>query len=211
LTKLWPLILLPGFVASGRRRATEWILWSLGVGVAVWMAIGGSSAVAQVVTFRGASGWGAESIIGSIVWVASGDQVRIEAGAPRVGVMPPHVGIALAVVLLAIEGAIWWAAFRRDGDAFGSASTASVCALLACSPLFSMQYVAWLLPWAAIAGVKKDRATVGLVFVAASLTSALYVILGPERVAIAQTLVLIRNAVIVAIPVVWLMRSRHPV
>jgi hypothetical protein len=51
--------------------------------------------------------------------------------------------------------AIWLLARRRDEEPSGLPALAAVAALLVFAPVFSPQYVAWLLPWAAVAGGRR--------------------------------------------------------
>jgi hypothetical protein len=59
---------------------------------------------------------------------------------------------APALVLVVLLAAVWWKALgSREEDLIGVLRS-SLCAVLACSPVFSLQYAGWLTPWAAIAG-----------------------------------------------------------
>lgn len=160
LMKVWPLVILPGLWIRGRSRS----LWSFVVaavlGAVAWIAWGGSGALSQVLSFRGARGWEAGSTVGSLVWVIGGGPVRDEAGAARVGTAPAWAKVALAVVLLAVLVTVWRRAAHRGEDVAGSPAFTAVAALLLLSPLFSTQYVLWLLPWAAVAAIDDDHPAV---------------------------------------------------
>ena len=162
LMKVWPLVVLPGLWLRGRTRS----LWSFAVvaatGVLGWIAWGGFGAPLQVLTFRGAQGWEAGSTVGSLVWVIGGGSVREEAGAARVGIAPGWAKILLAVVLISVLVCLWRRAASREADLAGEPALTAVAALLLLSPLFSAQYVMWLLPWAAVAALEDERPWVPL-------------------------------------------------
>jgi hypothetical protein len=209
LTKVWALVVLPGLAIERRSRALLWACGGVVVGVALWAVVSGPSALDQVVTFRGATGWGVESIVGTFVWIFTGDPVRLEQGSPRVGLVPDGATLVLGVLLLAVLWVIWSTAWRRGSPGFGGASLAAVAALLVASPLLSLQYVSWLLPWAALARAEDER-LFRLTAVITILTSALVVVYDPNRVLASQLLLLARNATIVAVPIVWLAPLLRP-
>jgi uncharacterized membrane protein len=74
--------------------------------------------------------------------------------------------------------------------------------------LFSLQYAAWLLPWGAIAATEDDRATVSLVATISVLTALLFVVYDPARAGLSSALLVIRGALVIALPVVWYVRTR---
>ena len=75
---------------------------------------------------------------------------------------------AKAVLLSAVVAAVtWiWARRRSEMEPAGAPALAAVTALLVLSPLFSVQYTAWLVPWAAVAalGARRERTMAGLAF-----------------------------------------------
>jgi len=79
-----------------------------------------------------------------------------------------------------------------------------------CSPLLSLQYAAWLLPWAAIAWVDGDRRGSAVVFGVEILSAVLFMTYDPTRAALAQVLLTARNALLIALPVMWLLPQRIP-
>jgi hypothetical protein len=177
--------------------------------VAAWVAVGGISGLTDVLTFRHANGWEVESSVGTVVWIATGGPIRIEAGAPRVGSVSPAASLALLVVLTGLVVAIWVVAMRRKRAAFGAASVAVIGALLACSSVFSLQYAAWLLPWAAVAWVEGDRRHFWMVASVEVLTGILFVVYEPERVVLAQSVLVVRNLLVIALPLMWLLAERY--
>ena len=112
-------------------------------------------------------------------------------------------------MLAALLVAIWAMAMRRKRAAFGAASVAAVGALLVCSSVFSLQYAAWLLPWAAVAWVEGDRRHFWVVASIELLTAILFVVYEPQRVALAQALLVARSLLVIALPVMWFFGERY--
>ena len=209
LAKLWPLVIVPGLLVAGRRRAFAWALGVTLVLTAAWWWFGGWRAIDDVLSFRHATGWEVESLVGTVVWIATGGPIRTEAGAPRIGSVPAAASIGLLVLLGAVVTLIWVTAWRRGGGAaFGGAAVSAVAALLACSSVFSLQYAAWLLPWGAIAWAEGDRRSFGLIAGIEVLTAVLFVVYAPDRAAVAQALLVARGLLVLAVPVTWLVRGQ---
>jgi len=151
LSKIWPLVVAPALALERRRRALATAAIAFVSGLLVWIAIGGLDALRQVGTFRGSTGWEIGSTIGVPVWAITG-QHRFEEGANRSGTIPPGAPeLLLALAALSVT-LIWLLARHRDDQPAGAPALAAVAALLVFAPVFSPQYVAWLLPWAAVAG-----------------------------------------------------------
>jgi hypothetical protein len=152
------------------------------------------------------------------VWILTGGPLRLEQGTTRVGEVPGLARVALVVVLAATLVSIWWRARDRRAQVEGGASLAAVASVIALSPLFSLQYAAWLLPWAAIAadGERADRKGAALGFAVAVLTGILsFLYRGgstpASAIAAIQVLLLLRNACCLAIPIAWLLaREARP-
>ncbi len=206
LTKLWPVVVLPALWLERRGRALWWATTLSAIGVVMWAVLGGIAGVRAVFTFRDATGWGVESIPGSAVWIITGGPVRVEAGAPRVGTVPAGATAALALLLGAALIAIWLRARRMEVRGFGAPSVAAVGALLACAPLFSLQYVAWLLPWAALAATE-DRRLFRIVGAIEILTGILFVVYAPDRVVASQVVLVARNIAVASLPILWLVST----
>jgi len=204
LAKLWPLVVVPMLMVQRRRQALIYTATASVLAWGAWVSISGIEAVRQVVTFRHATGWGVESSVGSVIWIATGGPVRLEEGTPRVGDIPAWAPIVLGCIVLALLVAIWVYADRRREDAPGAASLAAVGALLACSPLFSLQYAVWLLPWAAIASARGQRAMVSVAGLVTILTGTLFIVYDPSRVGWSQIILVARNLAVVALPAMWL-------
>jgi Glycosyltransferase family 87 len=174
LTKLWPVVLLPGLLLRGGRRAGGWFAAVTGTGLLAWVAYGGTGAPGQVVTFRGATGWEVGSTIGALVWTVTGDPVREEAGSGRVGLAPTWAKALLGLLLLALLAVIWIRARARNDDPGGRPALASVAALLLCTPLFSTQYALWLLPWSGITSARdRDPGALAAVIVVGLATAVI--------------------------------------
>ncbi|MEP7060058.1 MAG: glycosyltransferase family 87 protein [Actinomycetota bacterium] len=163
LLKFWPLIVLPGIWIRGRVRSVGAFAGTAAIGMTAWIVWGGFGALSQVVSFRAATGWEAGSTVGSLVWVFGGEAVREEAGAARVGVAPGWAKVLLGIVLLSILVCVWRRAIKRGEEGAGAPALTAVAALLLLSPLFSTQYVLWLLPWAGIAALDDEHPVVPLV------------------------------------------------
>jgi len=172
-------------------------------------AVGGVPGLADVLTFRHAGGWEVESTLGTVVWIATGGPIRIEAGAPRIGSVSPAASVALFAVLAALLVAIWALAMRRNRAAFGAAAVAAVAALLACSAIFSLQYAAWLLPWAAVAWAEGDRQHFWMVTMIEVLTAVLFVVYEPQRAVLAQTVLVTRSLIVIGLPMMWFFGERY--
>lgn len=155
-TKVWPAVLIQVPAATRRLRALFLTIAGTLLGWAAWVAWGGFGGPTQVLTFRYATGWEETSEAGFILRRTTSMPERFEAGAYRVGTIPPVVHIAL--VVLAGIALLWIYVRSRERDLpiiEGVAPVASIAVLLILSPLLSSQFVCWLLPWVAIA--RKDR------------------------------------------------------
>jgi hypothetical protein len=201
LYKLWPLVLIPTFVGRDRRRLLRWFLVVGGLGVLGWAIVGGPGGMQQVLTFRDAQGWQIESTPGVISWIA-GSEPFFDQGSLRVGHVELATRIGLTAILL-VGLASTWRRTRSCPDPAGTPALSAVAILLVASPLFSAQYVTWLLPWAAVALVVDDDPPAGLLTVAICLlTNIEFVLLflrqapvplTPDETAVAQGAILLRN------------------
>jgi len=208
LSKVWPLVVAPALAVERKTRALTTAAIAAGAGLVVWLAIGGLDALRQVGTFRGSTGWEIGSTVGVPVWAFTGEH-RFEEGANRSGMIPtgaPEVLLALTVLTVTL---IWLLARHRDDQPAGAPALAAVAALLAFSPVFSPQYVAWLLPWAAVAGGDGRRWTwlgAAPVIITGALVTIWYVDidLGPGR---NQLVLAARNLAVMVIVVSYLVES----
>lgn len=202
--KVWPLVLVPMLVV---RRAWSALGAFVGVGVAglvAWVAWGGAGAPEQVLTFRGATGWEFESTVGALVRTVGGAKPVLQQGAWRVGEMG-WMRELLVFALAAAVVLVWLLASRaKPGGPVvldGVAPVAAIVTFLVLTPLLSPQFLAWLLPFAAIAAVHGERSVARLTFVAAGLSVALLALL-PELIhggALALFVLGLRNAVLIAL------------
>ena len=211
LTKVWPVVALPALLVEGRRVVLMWTAAIVGSGVAAWVAVGGLEAPVQVATFRGAAGWSVESVIGTVVWTATGAAPELAGGAPRVGSIPASIRLVLAVGVVLTSIWVWLRARRYEGDPLGAPALAAVATLLIWSPLFSLQYALWLTPFIAIAASDPMARTGARLGVAAVVgTGIVRVVSAVTSVAVAeQALLLIRNGAVVAIVVWWYVVTRR--
>jgi hypothetical protein len=206
LGKVWPIVLVPLLVVTRRRQALGAFSFVGLLGVALWVIVGGTDAPRQVLTFRGAHGWEFESLIGALVWIIGRRPTALDRGAPRVGAISPTD----RVVLLGVVAAGLWFAGRRartwKGDIAGVPALASVAILLCVSPVFSLEYAAWLIPWAAIAATEDPGATYALAVAAVEAATGLLAILyvGFAAESLSKVLLVLRNGLCLAISAAWL-------
>jgi hypothetical protein len=215
--KLWPLVLF--FMlwnSTSRTRALVVFTLSAGAIASAAIAIGGPRAILEVLTFRGATGWQIESLVGSVIHLFTGEPARMQSGAWRIGTVGRLASIAL--FLAAAPLCIWasWRGFRVNRP--GIAWLAAVATLLSLSALFSAQYVGWLVPAGALAWAG-DQTWTGDQKRSALLTAAVValtqlfmrgyddVIAG---VPLMVALVVLRNAVVIVLTVVTLAALARP-
>lgn len=204
LTKVWPILLAPIWFLWRKGRAVTWFVVSLGLGVAAWVAWGGLGGPGQVLTFRGATGWHTNSTVGLILQLFTPAPIRVESGAFRIGTAPLW---ARGVLVLA-GAAVVVAIYRRWRDApdqlDGRPAVGVLATLMVLSPLFSEQYVLWLVPWAAIAWSRGDR-LVAEITLAAGLLTAMAVYPLYDTSLYGASLLLVRNVMLCAMAavVVW--------
>jgi hypothetical protein len=212
---VWPLLLVPILLIERRRRAGAWFAAAFGAGLAAWLTVGGLEGVRQVLTFRGATGWQVESLIGATVQAVTGETSRLDQGALRVGEVPGWARVVLVLALAAAVVAVWRRAAAWRGVLEGDPTLAALGALLALSPLFSVQYACWLAPWVAIAGAhdEEDRTFVRAGFAVILLTFALLPIyrrpgIEPWTVPVTETILIVRGLVCALLPLWWLAGRR---
>jgi Glycosyltransferase family 87 len=200
--KVWPLVLVPMLVV---RRAWRALGASFVVGLTAWIAWGGLDGPVQVLTARGAKGWEFESTVGALVRGIGGSTPHLERYAWRVGEVSDWARNLLALAVLASVALVWILASRAKpggpGVLDGLAPMAGITAFLVLSPLLSPQFLAWMLPFAAIAVVHRERLVAGLTFFASGLSVALLALL-PELIdggTLALFVLAVRNAVLIGL------------
>jgi hypothetical protein len=213
LAKVWPLAILPVMVLQRKRRALTWSVASLALGTLGWVWWGGPSGPLQVATQRHTPGWEYESVIGSILWaLGRGGFVSIN-DSTRLGVAP---GWAKALLLgLAILGiaAVWYRASRREPE-IGLPAVAAVSIIMLSAPLLSPPYMLWLAPWAAIAWTERMGYVRWLLVALLLVSGLLFVSYSSALPDVAlwsvKSLLLLRNALLAAVPAVYLLERRVP-
>lgn len=213
LAKLWPIVVMPALLVGRRRHAFALTTLVATIGLVGWVAFAGVDAPFQVVTFRGADGWSAESVVGTVVWIVSSAAPIVEQGAPRVGVIPDVVRIAMALGVFSTLVVVWHRARRFIGDPLGAPALAAVSALLVWSPLFSLQYAFWLTPFLAIAAASRagrGGAWLAATAVLATGAVALTRTAGPfaGTILLQQSVLMLRNLTVVGIVVWWFATTR---
>jgi hypothetical protein len=204
LAKLWPAVLLPALVLQRRARSLAAAAVTAAAGLAGWLALGGPDGIRQVVSLRGAAGWELESTVGAVVWPIVGDY-RFEQGANRTGSIPGWARLVMAALLIAGLAAVWWRARRAQVDPVGPPALVAIAILLVLSPVLSPQYMAWLLPWAAISSLdapRLARAAAVPVVLTGAILAAWYLDVHLGRPA-NQTLMILRNVSLLALPILW--------
>ena len=213
LTRFWPVVLAPIWLVQRRWSAARTFAIALLAGSLSWIAIAGPDAIRQVATFRRATGFELESSVGAVVWALTGEH-RLEFDANRTGVIPSWFSPAMSLVLALLLAMIWLRSANRPRvDPSGAPAVAAIAALLIVSPVFSPQYISWLVPWAAIAGRDSPRWPIAVAFpvVVTSFLAMGWAVglgLGPGRT---QALLIARNASVLAMLVgyfFWMQRER---
>jgi hypothetical protein len=119
--------------------------------------------------------------------------------------------VVLRAISLGVLAIIWWKARRDASDPAGFPAAASVATVIAFSPVSSSQYVAWLLPWAAVAIEERPRSSLLLAAMTASVMSATAFVVywRVDSAALLAWVALLRAAAIVVIPLLWLLESNN--
>ncbi len=198
-TKLWPLVLLPLLWIERARRATWVAAGGLVAGSVAWIAWAGVQGPIQVLTFRHATGWEIESEIGFVLWRVTGASPGRSGGALRIGSVPAPVRVILVAATGAVALWAWWRCRSRSELAEGLGATVAVAAVIVGSTVLSHQYVAWLLPWVAIAAVRPIRLLAGIAAVGAAGTMLYTATNVPHAFGIQLWMLGLRNAAIVAL------------
>ena len=201
--KLWPLAFAVLLVTPPRthfrfRPLLVFAAAAAGLG-ALWLAHAGWSGLFQVMTFRGADGWQIESVVGSVIQLLTHAPARFDAGSYRIGVTSGAISIVMFTAAAPICAWSIWRAGRTGH--LGAGWLACLSTLLLFSALFSLQFVGWLVPGAAIAWAENDRRPARLTVVAVLLTGVFWRFYGSiiDGVAPAVLVVVLRNAVIAAV------------
>ncbi len=186
LIKLWPALLIVVALSVGRLRvAILAILGGLGAGL-VWLGSSGTDALNQVMSLRGATGWHVESIAGSITALVANEQSELQAGAYRIGTLNPElVWMGRGLLVVAALCFAWLGHRSTNPDRIGLIMLGITTALLLSSPLFSPQFLLWLLPWAAMTRsdhrLSFDHSPTNLLGLAVVLTVIIHAIAGPPN------------------------------
>jgi hypothetical protein len=210
--KLWPIVLVPLLVTPwrGRRSLDGMAAFAAAAlvltGCAAWIA--GTKGIMQVLTFRGATGWQIESLIGSLVHLGNTRTLRLESGAWRIGAMNAVASTAMFAAAAPI--CLWssWTGARRDR--IGAGWLAAVSSLLLLSALFSAQYVIWLAPAGAIAWATGERRLAALTAIAIVLTQVMWMVYGRvlDHELLPMLLIVTRNVVVLALAAFAIVRVR---
>jgi Glycosyltransferase family 87 len=201
LVKLWPVVLLPIFLVQRRWKALLSAVGSLAVATALWVWWAGWRGPIQVLTFRHGRGWEVGSLVASAVHYLSSSAVRFSSGAYRIGSSPPWAQGLLLAALIVASALAWRLVLRAPFRAEGPGALVAVGLLLALSPVFSDQFVAWLLPWAAITVMAGRREIEWLTLAVAGLTTLAAIVPANVDYSSLWPLLLVRNLALIAL--VW--------
>lgn len=171
--KLWPILIGVAVVAAcrgrDRLRAAAWILAGIAAFLGASILAGGVDGLVQVVTFRGAHHPQVESTVGSIGRLFAPGTAIEEAGSWRVAALPGWLDPVFSALSLGTAALLAAWVGRRRGAAVGWLSASAALLLLA--PVFSAQYLAWIVPALAIAAPQlRDRGLLAIVALAVGLT-----------------------------------------
>jgi len=212
LAKVWPVALVPVMVVQRKRRALAWSVGALALGTLVWVWWGGPSGLLQVATQRHTPGWEFESLVGSVLWaLGRGGLVSISDSTRVVGVAPWWAKALLLGAAVAGIAAVWHRASRREPRELGLPAVAAVSILLLAAPLLSPPYMIWLAPWAAIACAERTgyiRWLLAALMLVGGLTFVAFSAFPDVPLWSAKALLLLRNALLAAVPAVYLLERR---
>ncbi len=172
LFKPWPLVILPVLAWRAGRRGVAAFAAVILAAAAAWFALGGLEGIRSVVTFRGATGWQIESAVGAVLGVVGDEPARFELGAMRIGQIGAAAMWLLRAGAVAALATTWWKARAGRWDPAGAPSAAAIAVLVATSPVASAQYVAWLVPWCAVAVTERRRVAVAIGCTVAAVLAA---------------------------------------
>ena len=150
-----------------------------------------------------------ESTVGVLVWIVTGGPISFVLNADRVGAatQPERWGLSLAAAVAV--AAVWRLSIRRPArEPAGGAALCAITCVLIFSPVFSLQYVAWLLPWAAIAHQDEPDGP-ALVLAPIVILSAVlnYFYIYGGSLGLFQVTALLRDGLCVALVVWWIVRT----
>jgi hypothetical protein len=212
--KLWPLVLVfMLWYSTDRWRAIAVFTIAAGVLASLAATLAGPKAILEVLTFRGATGWQIESVVGSAIHLFTDAAVRTESGADRIGTIGRLTSISLFAAAAPICAWASWRGFRAKES--GAAWLAAIGSLLSLSALFSAQYVGWLVPGAALVWTTDHRRSAALTAAAVWLTAPFMIGYDAMRdgVPLLVGLVVARNVVVVVTTIdvlVGLARTHPP-
>jgi hypothetical protein len=212
--KLWPLILATSLLQrpssqpryAGTRPVRAVVIFALtgGALAALALTLAGGRAIFEVLTFRSATGWQIESMVGSVLHLfggASSGPIRLESGSWRIGLMGGRMSIAAFAAAGPVCIWVTWLGFRRQMP--GTGWLAAVSILFSFSALLSAQYVGWLIPGGALAWVEGNRRSALLAACAVVLTQLFWMFYGAvlSGARFALALVVIRNVVVIVLAI----------
>ena len=126
----------------------------------------------------------------------------------RVGTITDAAVWAVRIATVCLLVAVWWRARTRpDAAPEGMPSAAAVAALIAFAPVASAQYLAWIVPWAAVAAAERSRPlATGAALAAGVLAASSFLIYWGVAGGVGELEVIsaLRAACVLTIPIAWL-------
>lgn len=232
LAKLYPLALVPALAIPwlmpfDLRRLSRYgaaILFTVLVGLLPFVVLAGPNAFGFL-AFQALRGLHIESVGGGLVLLdglARGHLVELMSPFNAVEVFGPLASAWLAwlplltLLAFAVVGWVGWRRIRAERDAFDAVApstvialaTASLLVLLVTSKVYSIQYVVWLLPFAALLSGPKFW----LAAVIVGLTMPIHPVLYLDLVAQEPLPILVLNLrnVLVAVLTCWVIADLRP-
>jgi hypothetical protein len=232
LAKLYPLALVPALAIPwlmplDPRRLARYgaaILVTVLVGLLPFVALAGLDTFGFL-SQQALRGLQIESVGGALVLldgVMRGEPVRIVAPFSAAEVSGPLASAWLAflpvltVLCFAVLAWVGWRRMRAEGEAFGAVApstvvafaTASLLVLIVTSKVFSIQYVVWIVPFAALLDGRRFWLAAVIVALTMPIHPLLYADL-VEQEAWPVLILNVRNALVVALTC-WLIADLRP-
>ncbi|HXW80591.1 MAG TPA: glycosyltransferase 87 family protein [Acidimicrobiales bacterium] len=212
LLKLFPFLLLPGFLIAERRRTGKWALQRLLIAIipvavisAAELAVAPSGSLISPLRFEVHRGFELSSLAGTLTFLAGPSHLHwvLAFGAIEVlGRASLAIGVFVGLVAVAGLGAVWLLAWRRRLPVeVVSLAVFSVAVLT--DKAFAPQYLIWLIPFWAYWPLRRGW------MLAAVLTTAVYPFLYLEASAwgpgyyLATATAAVRNVVLIVATVGW--------
>ena len=201
LSKLWPAVLVAGFVVERRWRDAARAVAGVAVATALWWAWS-PSGFRTFLEFRAGKGLEVESFLGAVRLVVSGSKAQVVSGAWAVDAGGfGWFNSAMAVGLVAFALLCIWRAWRPGADVVALCGALTV-ATMVFSRIISAQYVVWMAPFVVVLAARGNR-RLGVLSLGAGWFTFAYLLVFDNYVVpgnrLAGSLMIVRNAFLLAI------------